>query len=159
MNWTPDRQGSDWSRHLRASCCCVAPPPLFAPFFMLRRSFQVAARTARARGVLAPATCQRGSVRLFCLAGKEGNETEVLQSLSSTPVTHDFHIVDTTDRPTWPMFQMMDLYGAQIAEAPKIECEEEVAVKMYTTMARLKALDDVFYNAQVMLLPSPRVMQ
>jgi hypothetical protein len=69
--------------------------------------------------------------------------------MSTTPVTHDFNIVDTTDYPTWPMFQMMDLYGVQVPEAPAIECEEEVAVEMYTVMARLKALDDVFYNAQV----------
>jgi hypothetical protein len=69
--------------------------------------------------------------------------------MGTTPVTHDFHIIDTTDYPTWPMFQMMDLYGVQVPEAPQIECEEEVAVEMYTVMARLKALDDVFYNAQV----------
>jgi hypothetical protein len=36
-----------------------------------------------------------------------------------------------------------------VAEAPTIECDPEEARKMYTVMARLKALDDVFYNAQV----------
>ena len=36
-----------------------------------------------------------------------------------------------------------------MAEAPTIECDPEEARKMYTVMARLKALDDVFYNAQV----------
>ena len=69
--------------------------------------------------------------------------------MTTTPVTHDFKIIDTTEYPTWPMFQMMDLYGVQVPEAPSIDCEADVAVEMYTVMARLKALDDVFYNAQV----------
>ena len=73
----------------------------------------------------------------------------MLTPMNNTPVTHNFRIVDTTDNPVWPMFQMMDLYGQQIPEAPEIDCDEETAVHMYTVMARLKALDDVFYNAQV----------
>lgn len=76
-------------------------------------------------------------------------DPEVLNPMSTTPVTHDFKIVDTTENPTWPMFQMMDLYGAQVPEAPAIDCDPEVARQMYTVMARVKALDDVFYNAQV----------
>lgn len=112
---------------------------------MLQRSFKAASRFSR--------PCKHLSLyvpsvsRHMCTAP----DAEVLNPVSTTPVTHDFKIVDTTEYPTWPMFQMMDLYGAQVPEAPTIECSEEEAVEMYTVMARLKALDDVFYNAQVSL--------
>jgi hypothetical protein len=50
------------------------------------------------------------------------------------------------------MFQMIDLEGAKIPNAPEIELDKETILKMYRVMARLQSLDDVFYNAQVFLL-------
>lgn len=49
------------------------------------------------------------------------------------------------------MFQMLDLDGVKIPDAPEIDLDKETILKMYRVMARLQSLDDVFYNAQVLL--------
>lgn len=59
-----------------------------------------------------------------------------------------------SETPKWPMFQMMDLEGVKIPDAPEIELDKETILKMYRVMARLQSLDDVFYNAQVCFPPS-----
>lgn len=111
---------------------------------MLRRSLKLLPRCHQSKSCVSVVSFN--SPRFMSTAS---SEPEVLHPMNTTPVTHDFQIIDTTENPTWPMFQMMDLYGVQVSEAPSIDCEENVAVEMYTVMARLKALDDVFYNAQV----------
>lgn len=50
------------------------------------------------------------------------------------------------------MFQMIDLNGVKIPEAPEIDVEKEKVLSMYRIMARLQSFDDVFYNAQVLYL-------
>ena len=50
------------------------------------------------------------------------------------------------------MFQMIDLKGVKVPEAPEIDIEKEKILSIYRIMARLQSFDDVFYNAQVILL-------
>ncbi len=50
------------------------------------------------------------------------------------------------------MFQMIDLDGVKIPEAPEIQLDREKILSIYRVMARLQAFDDVFYNAQVTYL-------
>lgn len=80
-----------------------------------------------------------------------------------TPGRHIFFPPSTvtsvhSETPQWPMFQMIDLEGAKIPNAPEIELDKDTILKMYRVMARLQSLDDVFYNAQVHL-PSPSFPQ
>ena len=51
-------------------------------------------------------------------------------------------------------YQVMDLNGKILPGAAHTHLSTELAQKMYRTMIRVQALDDVFYNAQVRTLIS-----
>ena len=66
------------------------------------------------------------------------------------PVTSKLEIVDCGANAKWPMYQIMDQSGALSKDAPEIDVKQDAAVHMYRMMARIQALDDIFYNAQVL---------
>lgn len=51
---------------------------------------------------------------------------------------------------TKSLYQVMDLNGKVLPGATAEDFSKEEARKMYQTMVRVQALDDVFYNAQVL---------
>lgn len=64
------------------------------------------------------------------------------------PVTPTLDIVDTQKADKIPMFRIKDAAGKTLPGAVAPVFDKETATKMYCTMNRIQALDDVFYNAQ-----------
>jgi hypothetical protein len=50
--------------------------------------------------------------------------------------------------PKWPVYRVMDPDGGLRPGAVDPELDEETVQKMYATMVRLQAMDQIFYNAQ-----------
>jgi hypothetical protein len=91
------------------------------------------------------------STKLFSTYGDVSTiDTSIFQHTETVamPITHKLEVVDTASSAKIPVFRIMEPNGKIIDESlvPKIEKEE--LLKMYQTMVRLQALDDVFYNAQ-----------
>ena len=72
-----------------------------------------------------------------------------MTSAGLVPITSKLDIVDCGANAKWPMYQIMDQNGKLSKDAPEISVDQESAVHMYRMMARIQALDDIFYNAQV----------
>lgn len=71
-----------------------------------------------------------------------------MTSAGLVPITSKLDIVDCGANAKWPMYQIMDQNGKLSKDAPEISVDQESAVHMYRMMARIQALDDIFYNAQ-----------
>ena len=87
-------------------------------------------------------------------------------------VTNKLELIDPSSNEKFPMFQVchlsntycfymkpvlcfqvMDLDGKILPGSKASDFSEEKAKKIYQTMVRIQALDDVFYNAQVCRFP------
>lgn len=65
------------------------------------------------------------------------------------PYTADMKIVDPSASERWPVFRVMEVDGSiRKGAAVPGDINDELALKMYKTMVRLQAFDDIFYNAQ-----------
>lgn len=67
------------------------------------------------------------------------------------PVTTDLELIDPLKAPKFSMYQVLDSNGNFVPGAKVAPLSKETALKMYRTMVRIQAIDDVFYNAQVRL--------
>jgi TPP-dependent pyruvate/acetoin dehydrogenase alpha subunit len=65
------------------------------------------------------------------------------------PVTTDMELIDPLKAPKFRMYQVLDSNGNFLPGAKVAPLSKETALKMYRTMVRIQAIDDVFYNAQV----------
>lgn len=79
------------------------------------------------------------------------DDTVQLTGQGLVPVTTTLTIVDTAALPKWPVYRVMGKNGKlllQDAEELPVELDEAAIVKIYGTMVRVQALDEIFYNAQ-----------
>jgi 2-oxoisovalerate dehydrogenase E1 component alpha subunit len=62
--------------------------------------------------------------------------------------TTTLEIVDSKDKPKWPVFRVLDPQGHLIEGVDLPEIDYAVLVKKYEVMGKIRAFDDIMYNAQ-----------
>jgi 2-oxoisovalerate dehydrogenase E1 component alpha subunit len=68
--------------------------------------------------------------------------------MHNTTTTNDPHPPKKKQYPKQPVYRVLEPDGAVRDGALEPQIEKEAAVRMYGTMARLQAMDQIFYNAQ-----------
>jgi len=72
-----------------------------------------------------------------------------LTATGNLPVTYELKVVDTLGQDKWPVYRVLDVQGKLLLDKEQSNTtSKEVAEKMYKTMIRTQAIDDIFYNAQ-----------
>lgn len=67
---------------------------------------------------------------------------------SAYPITSRLELIDSNKSPKISVFRLMDPKGIPLVDSNLPNVNEDWCVKMYKTMVRIQALDDIFYNAQ-----------
>jgi 2-oxoisovalerate dehydrogenase E1 component alpha subunit len=77
------------------------------------------------------------------------DDTMQLTGFGRVPTTQTMNFIDTAENEAWPVYRILGREGALLegCSAPAHLGKEEL-VKMYKSMVRIQALDDIFYNAQ-----------
>jgi len=59
-----------------------------------------------------------------------------------------YHNPTTPQHPKWPVYRVLDTDGVVRTGALDPALDKELVLRMYRTVARLQAMDVIFYNAQ-----------
>jgi 2-oxoisovalerate dehydrogenase E1 component alpha subunit len=63
--------------------------------------------------------------------------------------TKDLCVVDTTQGARWPVFRLLNSTGQLVEGVPEpTDINEELAVKMYSSMVQIQVLDEIMNLAQ-----------
>lgn len=74
--------------------------------------------------------------------------SQQLTASGPLPITSQCNVVDSQDSPKWPVFRVMNPDGSIIEESDAPDVDSQTLVKMYENMGKIRAFDDIMYNAQ-----------